>query len=261
MATPTLRDWQHASRFYLPSNYKYVPKVKFLYHVTLYLGFTARNMLPTIYQEIYQIGMLVKSVDLPKYTSNTKTLNKYNRKKNVQTHISYTPVSMVFHDDNYGITRHLLEGYYKHYFADGLHTYDSGAYGGTNGDTTYKNSTHNSYAFGMDNNEHKANDTSFFEKIEISQLARGQYYMYTLLKPMLTEWGHDTLDNSLGGGITENRITVAYEGVNYTHGDIADMAGGEDMPVGFANPSHYDVQLGVEDSRVWSQPGDYSGHV
>ena len=222
-------------------------------------------MLPKLHQEIYQVGLLVKSVDLPKYTSNTRTLNKYNRKKNIQTHISYSPVNMVFHDDNYGLTRHLLEGYYKHYFSDGLYDMDSGAYGnGQHGDTTYKGMAFNSYNFGMDNNGHKANDISFFEKIEISQLSRGQYYMYTLLKPMLTEWSHDTLDNSLGGGITENRITVAYEGVNYTTGFTT-----EDNPPSFADPSYYDIEDNMptmeelwnnEDSRNWSSPGDYYGH-
>lgn len=236
MSGVTFRDWQHASRLYLVDNFRLAPKTKFLYHVTFYLSETSKKFVPDAMSNINQIGMLVKNVDLPKYNAQTQTLNKYNRKKNIQTHIEYTPVSMSLHDDNSGYTRHLLEGYYRYYYADGNQDWDNGAYGNsTSGDTTYRGSVQNSYRYGLDNYSYSGNKVPFFEKIEISQLARGHYFTYTLIRPLLTEWGHDNLDNSEGGGITENRITVAYEGVNYTQGEV-----GINEPLGFGEASHYD---------------------
>ena len=63
---PGMKDYQHASRLYIDDNYKLMPKQKFLFHVvfntdeTLFVdGFSAN--------ERYQLNMLVKTCDLPKY--------------------------------------------------------------------------------------------------------------------------------------------------------------------------------------------------
>ena len=233
----TFRDWQHASRLFLVDSFKLAPKVKFLYHVTFYLGENASSFIPIAKDNMLQIGMLVKNTDLPKYSAKVETLNKYNRKKNVQTSIEYMPINMTLHDDNAGYTRHMLEGYYRYYYADGNQEWDNGSYGNpSTGDTTYRGSVQNSYRYGLDNHGYSGNKVPFFERIEIAQLARGQYFLYTLIKPLLTEWSHDNLDYSETNGITENRITVAYEGVNYSQGKISG-----DTPTGFGNESHYDT--------------------
>lgn len=233
MSNISFRDWQHASRLFRTDNYKFGPKLKFLYHVSFYLTNAAKHITPMLELDIDVVGMLVKSVDMPRYSVEMATLNKYNRKKHVQSKIEYHPVSMSLHDDNHGLTRHLLEGYYKYYFADGSHEWDSGAFGNSrNGDTTYKNSMDNRYSFGLDNNR---THEPFFEKIEISQMSRGQYYMYTLVRPIITEWSHDNLNYSEGGMSTENKITIAYDAVNYSTGNV-----NTDSPTGFGNDAHYD---------------------
>lgn len=237
MSGATFRDWQHASRLYVNENFKHAPKTKFLYHVTFYLSERARQMVPGATQHLHEIGMLVKSADLPRYTANTTVLNKYNRKKVVQSNIEYNPVTVILYDDNYGATRQLLEGYYKYYFIDGVHEPDSGAFGNSSsGDTVYKGASYNGYKFGMDNN---IDVNPYFEKIEIAQLARGEYYRYTLVRPLLTDWSHDTVESSSNGDTMENKITVAYEAVYYDQGQIS----GEE-PGGFSRSSHYDRYCG-----------------
>ena len=56
-----------------------------------------------------ELNMLVKAVDLPKFSVQTVTKNMYNRKKNLQTTLEYDPVNITFHDDNLGLTTTLME--------------------------------------------------------------------------------------------------------------------------------------------------------
>ena len=63
---PGMKDYQHASRLYIDDNYKLMPKQKFLFHVVFKTD-------ETLFQqgfnqgERYDLNMLVKSADLPKY--------------------------------------------------------------------------------------------------------------------------------------------------------------------------------------------------
>jgi hypothetical protein len=78
----------------------------------------------------------------------------------------------------------------------------------------------------------------FFYYIKIFQLAKQQWYSYTLINPILTSWSHDTLDYSDGSTPMENTINVSYEGVLYNYGTIADNAD----PAGFTDQeTGYDV--------------------
>ena len=232
-----LADWQHASRLYVADNQKHAPKVKFLYHVTLYLTETAKRIIPEVWDHRQEINMLVKSVDLPKFTAQVETKNKYNRKKNVQTRLDYDPINIEFFDDNYGATTALLEAYYKYYFADGTHSTSSRAYGDRLvGDTLYDGRSSNSFKFGMDNN---IPSIPFFDKIEISQMARKSFTKYTIVNPIITSWSHDNLDNGDNSTPMQNSITLQYDTVFYDRGDVEAGANGE--PAGFGTPDHYDV--------------------
>ena len=44
------------------------------------------------------------------------TVQQYNKKRKLQTRIAYDPVTVVFHDDNYGVTSALWETYYRYYY-------------------------------------------------------------------------------------------------------------------------------------------------
>jgi hypothetical protein len=181
--------------------------------------------------------MLVKSVTMPSYDITTETKNKYNRKKNVQTRIDYSPVNIVFHDDNNSITTQLWTAYYNYMFRDGTYGSRDGA-GAPNQSArpydrfnTYKGSTQNGDRFGLDNNQYEP----FFTSIQISQLARHQYLTLTLVNPIIEKWSHDTLDNSASAEPVQNTMTVAYESVFYADGAVVEGS----TPKGFAT-EHYD---------------------
>lgn len=231
-----LGDWQHASRLYVSDNQKHAPKLPYLYHVTFVLTEQAKSVIPEVANYIHEIGMLVKQVDLPKFTAQVESKNKYNRKKNIQTRIDYQPVNISFHDDNYGATTAFMEAYYKYYFADGSHSLNTGAYGNrSTGDTLYDGPGTNSFKFGMDNN---IPSIPFFDRIEIAQLSRKSFTRYTLVNPIISAWSHDNLDNT-GSGTLQNTITINYDTVFYDRGDVE--AGENGDPTGFGRVDHYDT--------------------
>lgn len=234
-----MADWSHASRLYVDGNLKLAPKSKFLYHTYFQLDKVATSVLPELENHKLEIGMLVKNAELPKYTSVVETRNKYNRKKNVQTGIQYEPITITFHDDNYGVTTALLEAYYRYYFADGGYGRLPGAFNkaGT-GDNTYKGSGRNQFKYGLDNNI----TVPFFKNIQISQLAKRTYTTYTLVNPIITNWQHDQVDNSDASTPMQNTITVAYEAVHYSRGPSDNNNPDQPGPVGFGSTEHYDRQ-------------------
>ena len=234
-----LADWQHASRLYIDNDLKFSPKTKFLYHTYFQLDPIVRSILPELKDKHnLEIGMLVKSADLPKFTAKVETKNKYNRKKNIQTGITYDPITITFHDDNYGVTTALLEAYYRYYYADASYGRVPGAYNKAGaGDNTYMGSGRNQFKYGLDNNI----SVPFFKNIEISQLAKRTYTTYTLVNPIITNWAHDSVDSSDGNTTMTNTITVAYEAVHYSRGSV-DSSGTEKAPTGFGSQEHYDKQ-------------------
>ena len=250
-----LGDAQHAARLYTDDAFRLAPKTKFLYHVVLELSPSATKQMPQLDQRHkHEISMLVKSVDLPKYSVNTITKNMYNRKKNVQTSIEYDPINIVFHDDNLGLTTALMEAYYRYYYVDGNHATDglSPAFASRN---TYAPPAYHNHRYGFDNNSL----LPFFTKITIFQLSRHQYTSFTLVNPLITGFQHDTMDQSDASGTVQNSITVAYEAVFYGRG-----ATGENSPKGFAT-QHYDKTpspLGIRGggtTSLFGQGGVVSG--
>ena len=234
-----MADYSHAARLFTDDNFRLAPKQKFLYHVTLNLNDNVVNkVLPGwVGRHTNEVNMLVKSVTMPSYDITTETKNKYNRKKNVQTRIDYTPVNIVFHDDNNSITTQLWTAYYNYMFRDGTYGSRDGA-GAPNQSArpydrfnAYKGSTQNGDRFGLDNNQYEP----FFTSIQISQLARHQYLTLTLVNPIIEKWSHDTLDNSASADPMQNTMTVAYESVFYADGAVVEGS----TPKGFAT-EHYD---------------------
>ena len=99
--TETLKDWAHASKTFLSNGYQLVPRYKFLFHVYFNLNTSEIPQLAAAYGSgnINSIGLMVKSVELPKFKIDTQVLNQYNRKRVTQSKIHYEPARIVFHDD------------------------------------------------------------------------------------------------------------------------------------------------------------------
>ena len=221
---PTLKDYQHASRLYVDDNYAYSPKLGFLYYVVFNINSDAVIDQQWRNTGLLDVGLLVKKIDLPKFTMATETLNQYNRKTVVQTKLTYTPVSVEFHDDNFDIINKLWINYYKHYFADSTYT-SSGGVPTAFTDTKYGRTD---YQYGMYDNHTKI---PFFTSVDIYSLHQQNFTKVTLINPKITEWAHDSLNQSEGNKIMQNRMSVSYENVLYDYGQIV----AEKNPPGFTS--------------------------
>lgn len=203
-----LKDYQHASRMYVDNTYARAPKVGFLYFVSFDINSAAVNDRAWANTGMKSAGLLVKRVDLPKFSIETDIANQYNRKTVVQTKIKYNPVSIDFHDDNSDITNNLWKNYYKYYFADSNNTK---AFGDTKYSTT-------NYAYGLNNNQNKG---PFFKQINFYIMHQGKFTEISLVNPLVTEWAHDNLDQNEPNKILGNKMNIAYESVIYKEGKIS----------------------------------------
>ena len=224
-----LRDARHAHQIYTQNNFAFAPKAKYMYHVRFdpndEIGNSATS---NVFRFQKELGVLVKSADLPSFRASVENKQQYNRKKNVQTRVDYQDCRITFHDDNTGVTRALLEEYYRYYFQDANQT-TTGSNGAFVPRDKYFARVPN---YGLDNGKRNP----FFKSITIYQLARRNWVAYTLVNPLLTAWDHGGV-GSTETDFNENTMSVAYEAVQYTSGIVA-----TDTPAGFADASvGYDV--------------------
>lgn len=207
-----LGSWQHASRTFQDDYFRLAPKSKFLYHVFFDINTSALKTLNLKYQHQNEIGLLVKSVDLPKFTLKTATLNQYNRKKVITLDHEFQPINIKFHDDRAHIINTLWQNYYSYYFADPSSAKTPGAYARN----AMKSSTYIKTRYGLDNNI----SIPFFNKIVLYQLNKREYVSYTLVNPIITSFGHDSPSSSDQSGGAENSMTITYEAVHYDIGSV-----------------------------------------
>jgi hypothetical protein len=226
-----MKDYQHASRLYIDDNYKLMPKQKFLFHVvfntdeTLFVdGFNAN--------ERYELNMLVKSCDLPKYNMSMEEKTQYNKKMYTTTRIAYEPVNITFHDDHADTVNAFWKKYYEYNIADPV---------GMNNDLTISNTKDDYYdwgdkrtttKFGLDTP--KQRKKPYLKGIDIFCLHKQRFTSMTLVNPVIGSFAHDNLDQADGAGVMNNTMQILYETVIYGTGTVNKG----DIP-GFAT-IHYD---------------------
>jgi hypothetical protein len=260
-----LRDYYHASKTFVPNAYQRAPKFKFLFHVYFEIN-------PAVYSvglsDGINFGLEVKTVKLPSYTFDTHTMNQYNRKRIVQTKIKYDPIEISFHDDNGNSIRNMWYNYYTYYYKDATkpisitagrvgpqqptnaplnlsadynsrNIYQNSIYGdedwGYIGDTTSSSQT-------LSNSSQWTSKIPFFKNIQVYGFNQHNFVLYTLINPIITRFGHDTYDYSLGNGTMTNQMTVDYETVKYSEGALDGKTPGNTVP-GFGDNANYDKTL------------------
>jgi hypothetical protein len=220
-----LGNWRHATRLFVDNTYALAPKTKFNYYVRIVLDPDAVKATQFKAKHADEIGLLVKTADLPKYTFDQVTKNQYNRKKIVYKNLNYDPVTFTFHDDNTGVINAFWAIYYGYYSAD--RTAPEYAWG----DLKYRPSQDNkSYRYGLDNNK----GPDLIKSIEIYTMGRRRFTGYILVNPRINNWSHGQGDYASGEGL-DHTMTVSYEAVQYTAGSVS-----VDNPSRFAT-LHYDL--------------------
>jgi len=222
-----LRDYRHARNLYYEYGLAFAPKTKYLFHCLFEpspeIGNSATK---NAFAFQKHLGVLVKSADLPSFRIGIENKKQYNRVKQYQTRIDYSDVNITFHDDNLGVTRALFEEYYKYNFLDGRHNVQKGALiAGPYASRDKYSPTVPKYGLNT------GNVGPFFNSITLYQLSRQEYFAYTLVNPIISQWNHGDVAAEDAGGMNENAMSIAYESVIMTNGDIGD----DSEPVAFGD--------------------------
>ena len=216
-----VKDYSHASKLFVGDQYRLVPKNGFLFHVFIDLNVPLAD--PANPNSNREIGLMVKSADLPKFTAETKTYNAYNRANIVQSKVKYDPVTIIFHDDSSNLIRNFWVSYFKHYYRDSDYTLNQ--YG-----LPYKYSPQSVTSFGFSPQQ----ATPFIKCIRLYSLHQKRFSEYILINPIIRSFRHgnhaqDKIDTM------QHEMVVEYESVLYNGGRTT-----IGNPKGFAE-LHYDL--------------------
>jgi hypothetical protein len=205
-----LRDFKHAQNLFTNDNYALSPKYSFLFHVAFDIN-SELSRLPNL--EKIQAGMMVKAVNLPKYTMDVKTYNAYNRPNYVQTKIKYEPVTITFHDDSADAVRDFWYDYMSHYYRDS--DYNPSFY---QQNTKYntQQSEHWGYLPGK-TVKGQGKVERLLNYVKIYSLHQKRFSEYILVNPVITSFQHGQHQQGQNEFL-ENSMTLEYETVLYNYG-------------------------------------------
>lgn len=237
-----LRSYQHATRLYVDNNYQLTPKAGWIYYVKVNVNPKIKNIITNsaLKEEFTEwlnkyngtVGLLAKTIDLPKFSVETETLNQYNRKTVIQKKINYNPITIVFHDDMANVSLNLWKSYYQYYYGDSLSAT------GVNPQIYFKYQDNKYDSRVLDANYGLSNGQSerFFNSIDIYQLHQKKFTNIKLINPIIKEWSSDNLDQTQGNRMLTSRMTLEYETVIYDTAATNNIT--KENP-GF-NKDHYD---------------------
>jgi hypothetical protein len=247
----SLKDYRHAAKIFGSAGFQNAPKFKWLFHVYFEINREFLSNGQFGFPPDYLPGLLVKNINLPKYSIAVSEMNQYNRKRYIQTKLTYDAITVTFHDDNGGTIRDLWYKYFSYYYNDA-----SAPLGSTDIDSTIAElNRKNTYAPSIKGNErwgYNANTTDteaainagiikapFFKSIKVYGFNQHSFALYELINPLIERFEHDTYDYSQGSGVMENRMTIRYETVKYQQGALDGQDPGN-VVRGFGRDGDYD---------------------
>ncbi len=178
-----VRNWQHATRIFVDNDYALAPKFGFLFYVYFELNPKATRFDKKSKEEL---GMLAKTVSLPKYTIETKTLNAYNRPNIVQNGVKYDPVNLTFHDDTSNVMRQFWYDYYQYYYRDS--DYQLSSYSSPYKYTSKNDATGEWWGYTRRNDNKEAAPENYITAIHIYSLHQKKFTEYVLINPTIKNW-------------------------------------------------------------------------
>ena len=247
-----MRDSRHAANAYGFNKTNLVngtPRHKFEFFVKFNFNNdnqAVRNFVQAFLNNVDQdiVTQMVKTVTMPSMTIDTEVLNQYNKKRISQKRISYSPVSITFHDSVEGRMLRLWEMYYEYYFKDGLanQKLDLGqstgggntiigkfldsffdAFNGTDApehrrDQYYDDTISGTFTDNYGYNLQRVGNTKYLiESIDIFQIHGGKFSRTRVMHPRVVAFAHDTLDYEDSSGLVEMRFEFDHEGVIYAN--------------------------------------------
>lgn len=194
------------------------PRLRFQYFVNFVFN---KQAIGQIFEDP-NFTALVKRVDAPSISIDTQTLNQYNKKRIVQNRVNFNPIDLVFHDTVDSLTLKFWEAYYTHHFKDG----DRKVEGGEVNKRFFANDIiapefdGNNFGVNLD----RIQDQQYLlDRIEFFQVFGGRFKRIDLINPRIQSFTPDTFDYSDTTGLSEIRMSLAYEDVIY-HDEIEELS-------------------------------------
>jgi hypothetical protein len=285
---PNMKSYQHASKLYVEGGYARAPKFNHLYFVSFNISDGVVRDRSWLQNGYNTVGLLVKSTSLPKFKIAAEQLNQYNRKTQVQTRLTYEPVTMEFHDDNSEITNGLWKNYYRYYYTDSIYggkddtvtptpsqvSLGKKLFGGllSPGRKRIKQRENNvfpdaytdnkyrkgaPYAYGLDNFQ----TVPFFKSIDIFVLHQQKFTQITLINPKITSWDHDDVGQSDSTKMMRNKMSLVYENVLYNDGRIGKGSRSGVFAEAFYDTSPSPLSIAGKGSASLFGPGGLIGGI
>lgn len=218
-----LRDYTHASKLFVGDNFRLSPKMGFLYHVAFDINKEVAQLSDKI--DVSEIGMLVKSVALPKFSIDTKNYNAYNRPNIIQSKIKYDPLQLTFHDDSADVVRNFWYDYYNYHYRDS--DYAQSVYQSPHKYNQYRQATDWGYT------PRSQGGDRYLRSIRLYSLHQKRFSEYVLINPIIKSFAHGQ-HQSGESALMQHEMTIEYESVLYYYGSVS-----SNTVNGFAN-LHYD---------------------
>ena len=221
--TIIMNDYRHAARIFVDGNFRLSPKYGFLFYVEFDFNPLITNISNAAAQEM---GMIVKSAGLPKFTIDTKVHNAYNRKNIVQNKIQYDPITIVFHDDQADNVRSFWYDYYSYFYRDP--DYADATY-----NAAHKYQSRPTFDWGYSprpavgyNSSNSIQPYQYIQSIRIYSLYQKNFSQYQLINPTITAFRHGDHVNG-ENNLLSHEMTVQFETVKYLTGYVTkDTVGG-----------------------------------
>lgn len=208
-------DYDHAAKLFLgtvgspvDANTNLLPKQSFSYYVNINPNLDLFAALSN-FGKGTQLNGMVKSVNLPKFTVDTKTMNAYNKKTIVQNKIQYDPITIVFYDDSANLVTKFWNDYYSYYYRDS--DYESALY---QVPSTYDLRQRSKWGYSIRNSGLRP----FLQDIQVFSMSQKRFTEYQLINPIITAWRHGDLAAAESSGTLECSMTIQYEAVKYKEG-------------------------------------------
>lgn len=206
-----IRDYQHGARTFIDSLYRLSPKLSNLFHVFVDVNQTITGL---DQNSQIEIGMMAKSVQLPKFTIQNKVHNAYNRKVVQQERVTYDPVSITFHDDSADQVRNFWRNYFTYYYRDSDYISNEATY---NYDSKYNQRQQQEWGYSPRMNDGNQN---YINAIRIYSLHQKRFSSYNLIRPTITSFAHG--EHTAGDyAPMEHSMTIQYEAMLYDSGPVS----------------------------------------
>lgn len=209
-----LRDYRHASRLFVDDQYRLLPKMGYLFHVAFDINDPTQISRPDPQNPnaLREIGLLAKSVSLPKFSIDTKRYNAYNRPNYAQTKINYDPITITFHDDSANVIRNFWFDYFNYYYRDS--DYQQETYSIPHKYESSRPSDKWGYSPRV-----AVTAPRYLNAVRIYSLHQKKFSEYVLVNPIIKSFRHG--DHQQGSNETvQHEMTIEYESILYFYGSV-----------------------------------------